>query len=180
MSIVKKEARLSGMLLARKGTAKPAHIDHHLNVQVMDQFKQSSEQKRPAVAVTEKQIPASSDRLAEAVKEINELTKRQYNKIVTSVAEKPQAIEKEKEPEMVKVSKEEKASKKEEVVSSEPAPATKRIAMTLRMEQEEHLKLKIFAAHSRKSCQEVISAALEKYLCQSEKLCNMSDCNCLK
>ena len=57
--------------------------------------------------------------------------------------------------------------------------AKRRIAMTLRMGQEEHLKLRLYAAHSRKSCQEIISEALEMYLTEDEIICNLSDCNCL-
>ncbi|MCC3860376.1 hypothetical protein [Pseudemcibacter aquimaris] len=174
MGTVKREARLSGMLLARKGTAKPAHIDHHLNVQVMDQFKQATEKKTPASDIKQHQPLDQNERLADAVKEINNLTQRQYNKAVQSVSKKPQALERVAEPVKAEVVKDDKT------VSAESAKASKRIAMTLRMEHEEHLKLKIFAAHTRKSCQEVISEALQKYLCQSEKMCNMSDCNCLK
>jgi len=42
--------------------------------------------------------------------------------------------------------------------------AGKRIAMTLRMEEEDHLNLRLFSAHTRKSCQVIISEALDCYL----------------
>ena len=63
--------------------------------------------------------------------------------------------------------------------TQEKAIKSKRIAMTLRMENEDHLKLRLYAAHSRKSCQEIISEALEMYLSEDEKVCGLSDCNCL-
>jgi predicted HicB family RNase H-like nuclease len=51
--------------------------------------------------------------------------------------------------------------------------------MTLRMEHDDHLKLRLYAAHSRNSCQEIISEALNHYLNQSEKVCDLSNCKCL-
>lgn len=45
--------------------------------------------------------------------------------------------------------------------------AGRRIAMTLRMEREDHLKLRLFSAHTRKSCQVIISEALERYLVEN-------------
>jgi len=36
--------------------------------------------------------------------------------------------------------------------------------MTLRMEEENHLRLRLYSAHTRKSCQVILSEALDSYL----------------
>lgn len=41
--------------------------------------------------------------------------------------------------------------------------AGKRIAMTLRLEHDQHLKLRLFSAHLKRSSQEVMMDALERY-----------------
>lgn len=56
------------------------------------------------------------------------------------------------------------AKKSKSAASSKSSAVSKRIAMTLRMEEENHLKLRIFSAHTRKSCQAIISEALDIYL----------------
>lgn len=161
MSIVKKEARLSGMLLARKGAALPAHTDHRLNMQAFEQAEIGFSK------VEVKSEKTDSSMLAEAVKEINKVTKRQYNEVV-------------KEENMkVKPATSKQSTSEWTPVNKKPVGAGKRIAMTLRMEQEEHLKLRLYAAHSRKSCQEIISEALEQYLTKDKSVCGLSDCNCL-
>lgn len=175
MSSVKKEARLSGMLLARKGKAHPAHTDHKLTVQVMDQFADKSPEKEPLREFSTTQSDDGS--LVEAVNEINQVTKRQYNNVIkgatkvleTKIEEKPVAKIVEQE---VKVAPQTTIIPRKEVLSVEAAePAHKRIAMTLRMETADHLKLRLYSAHSRKSCQEIISEALEVYLDNDEKVC---------
>lgn len=199
MSSVKKEARLSGMLLARKGSALPAHTDHRLTVQAFDaQQKQSSVEGSARQDFKAEETDHSS--FVDAVKEINDVTKRQYNKSfnelevkaepIVKVAAEPK-VEKAVEPK-VDVKVEPKVVEKIMVGKVQPvddgAPtenkradqATKRIAMTLRMEQEDHLKLRLYAAHSRQSCQEIISAALDMYLSEDQKVSGMSECSCLK
>ena len=173
MSTVKKEARLSGMLLARKGTAAPAHTDHRLNIQAMDQFKKTEAKIEAPRELNSYEHQSWTD----AVSQINDVTRKQYSRNVISpdVKEVPKIT--------ANVEKTKKSSTK--AFKSAKMPNTivkadgKRIAMTLRMEQEEHLKLRLFAAHSRKSCQEIISDALEMYLSKDENLYSMSDCSCL-
>ena len=48
MSSVKKEARLSGLLLARKGTAIPAHTDHRLTIQALNPVQHHRALPHPA------------------------------------------------------------------------------------------------------------------------------------
>lgn len=153
MSTVKKEARLSGMLLARKGAAAPAHTDHKLTVQAMDEFS-SKKHKSDLVDETSTEQVINGEWVA-AVSKIAELTQKQNNAVVV-----PQEVVRDK-------------------VTKNMATAGKRIAMTLRMAQDDHLKLRLYAAHSRKSCQDIISDALEVYLSKDDKVCNISDCSCL-
>lgn len=169
MSTVKKEARLSAMLLAKKGTAQPAHTDHRLNMQAFER----AEAARPHVEV--KSADSDSSMLAEAVKEINKVTRRQYSKVVGEEETEVRAAEKNVQVTTEYVN----GQTKEQAPVKKPVGAGKRIAMTLRMDQEEHLKLRLFAAHSRKSCQEIISDALEIYLNKKDTVCGLSDCNCL-
>lgn len=164
MSTVKKEARLSGMLLARKGAAAPAHTDHKLTIQAMDQFGSKT---RQSDLVDETSMGKGvKEEWVEAVSEIAELTQKQNNALV----EPPKVVQKEAVV----------SSKTEQPPVKNTAKAGKRIAMTLRMEQNDHLKLRLYAAHSRKSCQDIISDALEMYLSKEDKVCNISDCSCLK
>ena len=173
MSTLKKEARLSGMLLARKGRAAPAHTDHRLTVQVMDQFKKPE----PVIETAANTGSHVHQSWTDAVNQINDLTRKQYNRVVTT----PEVIE---EPVKTKsVEKINKSSTKPFKSAKMPTKSVKadgkRIAMTLRMGQEDHLKLRLFAAHSRKSCQDIISDALEMYLSKDDNLYSMSDCSCL-
>ena len=89
MSTVKKEARLSGMLLARKGAAAPAHTDHKLTIQAMDQFGSKA---RQSDLVDETSMGKGvKEEWVEAVSEIAELTQKQNNAVV----EPPKVVQKE-------------------------------------------------------------------------------------
>ncbi len=54
--------------------------------------------------------------------------------------------------------------------------AKRRVALTLRLEPERHLRLKIFAAYTERSIQNVLSCALDDYL---ERVAATDDCACL-
>lgn len=47
-----------------------------------------------------------------------------------------------------------------------PAPGKKRIALTLRLHPDRFFRLKVFAAHTGRSHQDILHAALESYLVQ--------------
>ncbi len=175
MSSVKKEARLSGLLLARKGAAQPAHTDHRLTVHAVDPIAATDSAPLPAREFYAEH--SDTNILVEAVKEINDVTKRQYNDVLNAAAK--EKAETSRSEEKIVIKNTDSYKKKEITPEKNDAPANKRIAMTLRMEHEDHLKLRLYAAHSRKSCQEIISDALEKYLCKDGKVCGLSDCNCL-
>lgn len=172
MSVLKKEARLTAMLLAKKGTAAPAHTDHRLTKQVMDQFEVYSQEKLSnefydinALYMDEAvNVDDDSYDLANAINEIENINAKQKNKL--KIAEIPQYnIEEE-----VTVKSDEGKNVKKNI-------AGKRIAMTLRMDQQDHLKLRLYAAHTRKSCQEIISDALGIYLEQKEEKYSIIDNN---
>jgi hypothetical protein len=56
---------------------------------------------------------------------------------------------------------------------------TSRFAMTLRLDDDRHFCLKIAAAKTRRTSQDILTAALEHYLRDLTKG-ELSDCNCLK
>ncbi|MBT5187769.1 MAG: hypothetical protein HOM01_13250 [Kordiimonadaceae bacterium] len=194
MSGVKKEARLSGMLLARKGTAAPSHTDHRLTVQVMEQFSNLDQQEAPFKDVNAN-IEKSSDSFTSAVSEVKSIRDRQnYNTVIENAVATQKTIEASNKAEVqletaikkevsadtnVNLNNDEQVSSdKEHKVSAKKNVSANRIAMTLRMEQDKHLKLRLYAAHSRKSCQDIISAALDAYLCRDKELCSLSNCKC--
>lgn len=48
--------------------------------------------------------------------------------------------------------------------SKRPVGAGKRIAMTVRLDHEQHLRLRVFSAHQRLSSQEILAVALDRYI----------------
>lgn len=117
---VKQVSRLTGALLAKKGSARPSQASL-----MMNQTANSSH--------------------------------KSHNELVKDVIKGQSSANK------VKISHE----KTESTVSSKDSAVCKRIAMTLRMDGEDHLKLRIFSAHTRKSCQAIISEALDLYLAEN-------------
>lgn len=130
---VKQASRLTGALLARKGTAAPSSASLVMNQQVLNRF--SAPEIHP--------------------------DKTDHKKSAAS-AEKTNGSSEEKQ---VRSVEEEVSAEKSNFAKSLKKPAAgKRIAMTLRMEEEDHLNLRLFSAHTRKSCQVIISEALDRYL----------------
>ncbi len=170
MSVVKKEARLTGLLLARKGTAAPAHTDHRLTKQVMDQFEIYGQEKFEgeiydinAIYMEEADNTDNND-LADAINKIETINAKQNNSV--KIIEVPEKNNEEK----VSDNSNEGENIKSNIFG-------KRIAMTLRMDQQDHLKLRLYAAHTRKSCQEIISEALDGYLSHKQEKYNINGCN---
>lgn len=74
-------------------------------------------------------------------------------------------------------------------VSATPTPATptsaahadhgKRVAMTLRLDNDRHLKLRVLSAHSNLSSQEILTAALDDYLARYSAEPGLRHCECL-
>lgn len=57
-----------------------------------------------------------------------------------------------------------KSSRSASIISTKNAAETKRIAMTLRMNGDDHLKLRLFSVYSKRSCQKILTEALGYYL----------------
>ena len=62
------------------------------------------------------------------------------------------------------------------VTTDDRAPVAK---LTLRLDRERHLKLKLAAAHLRRSAQEILTNALDQYLDDVIPTCVESGCQCL-
>lgn len=63
-----------------------------------------------------------------------------------------------------------------------PAPdggEGKRVAMTLRLDSKRHFKLRVLAAHSHMSSQEILTQALDDYLERNADQPGLSKCDCL-
>ena len=54
-----------------------------------------------------------------------------------------------------------------------------RAAMTLRLDEERHLRLRVFSAHSKRSSQDILTEALDEYLERHSYDGNMRHCDCL-
>jgi len=170
----KKAARLSGALLARKGAASPAQTTLSMHQPVINRFASPQEDpdslKQAAILLGEEKsehepgIHSAAENgafLANGVEAFNDLADRPQSMVrPVKAGAKKQQVKK------IGIGSKGKVSSKNSVPSkSSKDPAVKnRIAMTLRMEAESHLKLRIFSAHTRKSCQEILSEALEFYL----------------
>ncbi|MCH8862561.1 MAG: hypothetical protein IID51_08615 [Proteobacteria bacterium] len=45
-----------------------------------------------------------------------------------------------------------------------PVGSGRRIAMTVRLDHEQHLRLRVFSVHQKRSSQEILTLALDKYI----------------
>jgi len=134
MEKIKKISRLTGALLAKKGTAAPSSAPSLLNQQVLDHFPPT--QNQPDKIALEKPAVKADENIAE---------------------EKP----------AVAVDQQPSSTNMDFATAAENSVTGRRIAMTLRMAREDHLKLRLFSAHTRKSCQAILSEALERYLVEN-------------
>jgi len=148
---VKQVSRLTGALLARKGSAAPTAASAFMNQQAFDRF---------AAPASGGDVRTSLD---DAIETIKEVTGRQNND--EGISQKEKESRQKKSVTSGKVSTRKSQSGKSSI---EPAES-KRIAMTLRMVEEDHLKLRIFSAHTRKSCQTILSEALDIYLAENSE-----------
>ncbi len=138
---------MTGALLAKKGSAAPSQASLSMNQTVINRF--ATPEYEASVQVDDNGL------LEKAIETVRELTTRQNKPIE---AEKTSKAEKSVEKGQISI------RKPDSLKSSKQPAANKRIAMTLRMDEESHLKLRIFSAHTRKSCQVILSEALELYL----------------
>lgn len=170
----KQVSRLTGALLARKGSAAPSSATLSLHQPAINRFAGPSgtpqENSYDSVETAAPHMP-----LEQAIETVKKVTHRQKanrpeEEVVSeqvSVPGKadtpPQQTPAIKQP---SVQRKGKTAARKETFTKPTAEAAvqKRIAMTLRMEEDSHLKLRLFSAHTRKSCQVILSEALDMYL----------------
>lgn len=62
-----------------------------------------------------------------------------------------------------------------------PAGETgRRVAMTLRLDPDRHLKLRVLSAHAHQSCQQILTQALDDYLGEHCQDHGIKSCRCLQ
>lgn len=71
-----------------------------------------------------------------------------------------------------------KKSKRPPVKKTASGP--ERVAMTVRMDEEQHIKLKVYCAHAKKSAQEVFLEALDAFMESHKDDVEMADCACFR
>ena len=129
---MKRTARLTSALLARKGFAAPAHVQTAPHIHYP--FSDAADASADISPVLQMPSPAP-------VKRTRPFGRRQ----------------------------------------EEPAPLrTHRAAMTLRLDEERHLRLRVFSAHTKQSSQEVLTKALDEYLKRHSNSPEMRCCDCLQ
>ncbi|MCF6215164.1 MAG: hypothetical protein L3J58_03215 [Emcibacter sp.] len=157
---VKGVSRLTGSLLAKKGNAAPSPASLSMNQAVLDRFP-APEYGRSTSAPVLGPDSRDNDSLESAIGAVKEISTRQNGPTSKDKSGENLNISKESVPDDVASNHGKKTSGK--------AVGMKRIAMTLRMEPENHLRLRILSAHTRKSCQAILSEALDLYFMENEE-----------
>ncbi len=179
---VKGVSRLTGSLLAKKGTAAPSPASLSMNQAVLDRFP--APEYDPATS-TPVGGPGShdNDSLESAIDSVKKISIRQNgatpnNKSGKNLDISKEAVSDDSVPDKGKAPRGNPSGQKsnfgcapEKQSGKQPKKqvGTKRIAMTLRMEPENHLRLRILSAHTRKSCQVILSEALDLYFMENEE-----------
>ncbi len=142
---VKQVSRLTAGLLARKGSASPLSGALAMNQNEVNRYLPS------------KQRSGDQNKVHGMLKNIE-----------GSLANETPILKENEPKHPVAQHKGKVSATKANITKSVKEPVTpKRIAMTVRMEKEIHLKLRIFSARTRKSCQVILSEALDLYLQQN-------------
>ena len=163
--MMKKEARLTGSLLARKGQAIPSPASPKFAIPAINRFGQKGQDETVEEQHGHEPAEKGPEDTIETVRKLSEVQGR-----------KSGPSDDKSETATGKIFG---RRKKEKNTVKAAQTNGKRIAMTLRMNEEDHLKLRLYSAHTRKSCQEVLTEALNMYLCdQSEEVCS-KNCSCL-
>lgn len=151
---MKSVARLTGSLLVRKGFAAPSQEStvHILNHALPHEVAPAASPFAAAPGPAAQSLEAAPAVAPEAVRE-------PVSKPVRKTAGKP-------------------AARPISFLATDAAPGA-RVAMTLRLDSERHLKLRVFSAHSNLSSQEILTAALDDYLERHTTEAGLSHCECL-
>lgn len=156
---MKSVARLTGSLLARKGFAAPSQegvvhtLNHGLPHAVLPSAPTLVTPPSPAAPGPEAAPAAAPEAVGEAVHK--EAVSKPVGKTTRKHAARPTP---------------------RPAGNPDPGP---RVAMTLRLDGERHLKLRVFSAHSNLSSQEILTAALDDYLERHTTEAGLSHCECL-
>ncbi|GEM_PF-2921904 len=157
---VKGVSRLTGSLLAKKGNAAPSPASLSMNQAVLNRFP-VPEYGRSTSTSAGGPDSCDKDSLENAIDAVNKISTRQNGPTPNDKSGENLNISKEAVPDDVASNHGKKSSGK--------SVGTKRIAMTLRMAPENHLRLRILSAHTRKSCQAILSEALDLYFMENEE-----------
>ena len=184
---MKPAAALTASLLARKGQAAPAmgprSVSHTLP-------QETASEGKPAPAPAQKKQDNSPVSSASAEPGMPEKSEEQAPNFHAETLTKLEdaLIEKALERGMALAAEGHKlvSGSVEPVGSKGPAKAKapvgqgERIAMTVRLSHEEHLKLKVFSAHTKLSSQEIFKQALECFMTKSAPRPLKSSCLCFR
>ncbi|RMF12162.1 MAG: hypothetical protein D6763_01455 [Alphaproteobacteria bacterium] len=198
---MKKAARLSSSLLARKGFASPAAAvpmfgkahhygqtsHHHIRDVVYDHVDPEQVDLDPDLAGDSAQ-PRHEDgdsfvrRIEKGLKSLRRAAEGDEK---NDDALSP-AVEPAQKARSSATKSEKTGSKKTSKTGSVPEgccqgkPSRKRVAMTLRLDQQRHLRLRILSAHINRSSQDILTEALDRFLDQFAHMPEMRQCDCLK
>jgi len=164
---VKSVSRLTGALLAKKGTAAPSQASLSMNQAVINRFPASEYEPSKDQTGDHNPLESAIDTVKELTSRRNGASPNDSSGDISQLNETPDqktAVIDNKSRRKGKIS----TKKSNFVKSAQKTDTQKRIAMTLRMEEEDHLKLRIFSAHTRKSCQIILSEALDLYFMENE------------
>ncbi len=190
---MKQAARLTSSLLARKGFASPSPESVYA---LQDAALNKSAQPKAAQPHADFRLPSEHPLapISEAREPIADTVRRPVSETVVA---KPKPAT---SPSPAAKSTSTIVSKTNTIVSknSDPQAKTgcdsgtdckhktamadhtgKRVAMTLRLDSDRHLKLRVLSAHANMSSQEILTAALDEYLSREASTADLRHCDCL-
>lgn len=192
---MKKAARLSSSLLARKGFASPAAAvpmfgkahhygqmnHHHIRDVVYDHVDPEQVDLDPDLPAAAEREPAQDLTFAANGEEPSgegsfvKRIERGLKALRGDDGDAQGATRQEAETK----SAASKASKRP-VGCCGGAPSKKRVAMTLRLDHPRHLKLRVLSAHINRSSQDILTEALDSFLDQYTHMPDVKQCECLR
>ncbi len=175
---MKPAAPLTATLLARKGQAAPVmgprSVSHALPQEIQETAPDQQSAKSPAEAGENKEsvAPAAGQPVSNHAAMLSKLE----DALIEKALSRGMALAAEGHD----LSAASGAAKKAGKTPKQKAHVGEgeRIAMTVRLSHEEHLKLKVFAAHTKLSSQEIFTAALESYMTKSVPKPLKASCLC--
>ena len=192
----KSEARLTSSLLARKGSAQPfpaadvfslppqtvVNPDAGMDEQAVGRRPHPEGWSSSPVTPPASQAPSQK---AEALEEPRRAARPWSTQSIFSALQKtpelhPAADEADDTGTPETPRKVRNAPARDEALGDEPdaSSAKDRVALTLRVDQDRHTRLRVLAAQTRRSSQDILLAALDSYIDTASQ--GMGFCDCLK